>query len=150
MWIYFLWCGLRDFPTKIICVFLASFYSTRPVYSIIPNFITPTLSVQLSWISSCAVLHFSIIFVSYFLGLSRISIIHTVFIYFERHHTCQDIKSPNDISNGERNYCHVYGSVHDFEKGSGLDDWIYWHLIHTTRDYRRYSAITDLHTLQHR
>jgi hypothetical protein len=29
-----------------------------------------------------------------------------------------------------------------------LDDWIYWHLIHTTRDYRQYSAIADLHTLQ--
>jgi hypothetical protein len=32
--------------------------------------------------------------------------------------------------------------------GFGLGDWIYWHLIHTTRDYRQYSAITDLHTVQ--
>jgi hypothetical protein len=31
---------------------------------------------------------------------------------------------------------------------SGLDDWTYWHLIHTTRNYRQYSAIADLHTLQ--
>jgi hypothetical protein len=29
-----------------------------------------------------------------------------------------------------------------------LDDWIYWHLIHTIRDYRQYSAIADLHILQ--
>jgi hypothetical protein len=35
-----------------------------------------------------------------------------------------------------------------YKNGSGLDDWIYWHLIHTTRDYRQYSAIADLHTLQ--
>jgi hypothetical protein len=32
--------------------------------------------------------------------------------------------------------------------GYRLDDWIYWHLIHTTRDYRQYSAIAILHTLQ--
>jgi hypothetical protein len=32
--------------------------------------------------------------------------------------------------------------------GSGLDDWIYWHLIHSTRDYRQYSAIDFLHTLR--
>jgi hypothetical protein len=32
--------------------------------------------------------------------------------------------------------------------GSGLDDWIYWHLIDTTQDYRQYAAISDLHTLQ--
>jgi hypothetical protein len=30
----------------------------------------------------------------------------------------------------------------------GLDDWIYWHLIHTARDYRQYSALADLHSLQ--
>jgi hypothetical protein len=35
-----------------------------------------------------------------------------------------------------------------YKTGSGLDDWIYWHLIHTTRDYRQYGAISDLHTLQ--
>jgi hypothetical protein len=27
-------------------------------------------------------------------------------------------------------------------------DWIYWHLIRTTRNYRQYSAMADLHTLQ--
>jgi hypothetical protein len=35
-----------------------------------------------------------------------------------------------------------------YKTGIGLDDWIYWHLIHTTRIYRQYSAISDLHTLQ--
>jgi hypothetical protein len=29
-----------------------------------------------------------------------------------------------------------------------LDDWIYWPLIHSTRDYRQYNAIADLHILQ--
>jgi hypothetical protein len=29
-----------------------------------------------------------------------------------------------------------------------LDGWIYWHLIHSTWDYRQYNTITDLHTLQ--
>jgi hypothetical protein len=33
--------------------------------------------------------------------------------------------------------------------GFGLDDWIYCTLyIHTTRDYRQYSAMADLHTFQ--
>jgi hypothetical protein len=33
--------------------------------------------------------------------------------------------------------------------GFGLDDWIYCTLhIHTTRNYRQYSTITDVHTLQ--
>jgi hypothetical protein len=32
--------------------------------------------------------------------------------------------------------------------GFGLDDWISWHLIPSTRDYRQYSAIADLRTLQ--
>jgi hypothetical protein len=27
-------------------------------------------------------------------------------------------------------------------------DWIYWHLIHTTGNYRQYSATSDLRTLQ--
>jgi hypothetical protein len=35
-----------------------------------------------------------------------------------------------------------------YKTGFSLDDWIYWHLIHTTRDYRQYSAIAGLHTLQ--
>jgi hypothetical protein len=38
-----------------------------------------------------------------------------------------------------------------YKTGSGLDDWIYWHLIHSTRDYRQYSAIaiysSPLHTI---
>jgi hypothetical protein len=32
--------------------------------------------------------------------------------------------------------------------GSGLDDWFYWHLIHTARNYRQCSTIAILHTLQ--
>jgi hypothetical protein len=39
------------------------------------------------------------------------------------------------------------GFVRDLQTGFGLDDWIYWHFIHTTWDYTRYSAIADLHTL---
>jgi hypothetical protein len=36
-----------------------------------------------------------------------------------------------------------------YKTGFGLDDWIYCTLhIHTIRDYRQYSAIADLHTLQ--
>jgi hypothetical protein len=34
-----------------------------------------------------------------------------------------------------------------YKTGSGLDDLIYCHLIHTTRDYKQYSVIADLHTL---
>jgi hypothetical protein len=33
-------------------------------------------------------------------------------------------------------------------KGFRLDELIYWHRIYTTRDYRQYSAITELHNLQ--
>jgi hypothetical protein len=36
-----------------------------------------------------------------------------------------------------------------YKTDSGLDDWIYCTLyIHTTRNYRQYSAIADLHILQ--
>jgi hypothetical protein len=35
-----------------------------------------------------------------------------------------------------------------YKAGSGLDNWINWHLVHTTRDYRQYSAIVVLHTSQ--
>jgi hypothetical protein len=35
-----------------------------------------------------------------------------------------------------------------YKAGFGLDDWIYWHLIHSTRNKRQYSAIADLHTSQ--
>jgi hypothetical protein len=35
-----------------------------------------------------------------------------------------------------------------YKTGFGLYDWIYWHLSHTTWDYRQYSAISDLRTLQ--
>jgi hypothetical protein len=34
------------------------------------------------------------------------------------------------------------------QTGFGLGDWIYWHLKHSPRNYRQYSAIADLHTLQ--
>jgi hypothetical protein len=46
---------------------------------------------------------------------------------------------------------HITGALHvgvTYKTGSGLDDWIYWHLIHTVRNYRQCSAIADLHTLQ--
>jgi hypothetical protein len=36
-----------------------------------------------------------------------------------------------------------------YKTGFGLDNWIYWPLyIHMIRNYRQYSAIADLHTLQ--
>jgi hypothetical protein len=35
-----------------------------------------------------------------------------------------------------------------YETGSGLDDWIYRHLLHITRDYRQYCNIASLITLQ--
>jgi endonuclease I len=35
-----------------------------------------------------------------------------------------------------------------YKTGSVSDDWTYRHIIHTTRDYRQYSGIADLHTLQ--
>jgi hypothetical protein len=35
-----------------------------------------------------------------------------------------------------------------YKTGSGFDDWIYWHLIRTTRNYKQYSAVADLHTSQ--
>jgi hypothetical protein len=34
------------------------------------------------------------------------------------------------------------------QMGLGLDDWIYWHLTRTTQNYRQYSTMADLHTLQ--
>jgi hypothetical protein len=46
-------------------------------------------------------------------------------------------------------YCHdLRGCCVTYMKGFGLDDWIYWHLINSTRNYRQYSAIAILHTLQ--
>jgi hypothetical protein len=35
-----------------------------------------------------------------------------------------------------------------YKAGFGLDDWIYWHRVHTTENYRQCSAIADLHNLQ--
>jgi hypothetical protein len=35
-----------------------------------------------------------------------------------------------------------------YKTGSELAHWIYWHLIHTVRDHRQYSATADLHTSQ--
>jgi hypothetical protein len=37
--------------------------------------------------------------------------------------------------------------ISDYRRVFQLDDWVYWH-IHSTRDYRQYSAIADLHTFQ--
>jgi hypothetical protein len=34
-----------------------------------------------------------------------------------------------------------------YKTGFGLDDWIYLHLINTSRNYKQYNAIIDLHTL---
>jgi hypothetical protein len=54
----------------------------------------------------------------------------------------------------EKNYvfCHIgnefFNIITTYKMGSGLDDWIYWRLVHNTRKYRKYSAIADLHTLQ--
>jgi hypothetical protein len=46
-------------------------------------------------------------------------------------------------------YCHLSGVSWLIITGSGLDDWIYWHLyIYTVRDYSNYSSIAYLHTLQ--
>jgi hypothetical protein len=42
----------------------------------------------------------------------------------------------------------VGGCCVTYKTGSvGLDDWIYWHFIHTTRGYRQYSAIADVRTV---
>jgi hypothetical protein len=59
------------------------------------------------------------------------------------------------------NWAHLSGILHKslpsawrkdfgvtYKTGSGLDDWIYWHRTHTTRDYRQYSTIADLQTSQ--
>jgi hypothetical protein len=35
-----------------------------------------------------------------------------------------------------------------YKTGFGLDDWIYWHLTHSTPNYRQYNAIAILHALQ--
>jgi hypothetical protein len=39
----------------------------------------------------------------------------------------------------------IYGSI---LWGFRLDDWIYWHLIHSTRDYRQLQSYSYFHTLQ--
>jgi hypothetical protein len=44
-------------------------------------------------------------------------------------------------------YCHLF-VCETYKIGSGLDDWICWHLIHRTRNYRQYSATADLQTLE--
>jgi hypothetical protein len=39
---------------------------------------------------------------------------------------------------GELEYCHEFGGLcMTCKTGSGLDDWIYWHLSHTSWDYRQ-------------
>jgi hypothetical protein len=47
-------------------------------------------------------------------------------------------------------YCYDLGGLRvTFMMGSVLDDWIYCAShIHTTRNYRQYSVIAILHTLQ--
>jgi hypothetical protein len=48
-------------------------------------------------------------------------------------------------------YCHVSGwGVRrlTYKTSSGLDGWIYWHLIHTLGTTGNYSALADLQTLQ--
>jgi hypothetical protein len=56
------------------------------------------------------------------------------------------------LTDGSRRYVCAYilsliGMT--YKTNFGLHDWIYWTLyIHTTRYYRQYSAIFDLHTLQ--
>jgi hypothetical protein len=47
----------------------------------------------------------------------------------------------------ECQYCHVLGGLYVTYRRV-LDWMIYWHVIHKTPDYRQYSAIADLHTLQ--
>jgi hypothetical protein len=44
--------------------------------------------------------------------------------------------------------CHVEVFALLIWRRFGLDHWIYWHLLHTSRNYRQYSAIADLHTSQ--
>jgi hypothetical protein len=43
---------------------------------------------------------------------------------------------------------HIVTCRGDYRRGFGLDVWISWQLIHSIRNYRQYSAIADLHTLQ--
>jgi hypothetical protein len=38
--------------------------------------------------------------------------------------------------------------VRVLQTGFKLDSWIYPHLINTTRNYRQYSPVADLHTFQ--
>jgi uncharacterized membrane protein len=49
-----------------------------------------------------------------------------------------------------RSYCHDLGVFFvTYKTGFGLDDCIYFTLnIHTTRNYRQYNTIAELHTLQ--
>jgi hypothetical protein len=42
----------------------------------------------------------------------------------------------------------VYGVRVIYKMGSGLYDWIYWYLIHSTRNYRQFQHYRYSHTLQ--
>jgi hypothetical protein len=44
--------------------------------------------------------------------------------------------------------CHVSRVPRGITTGSGLDDWVYWHLIQWTRTCKQYSATADLHSLR--
>jgi hypothetical protein len=41
------------------------------------------------------------------------------------------------MSKFQRRYCQMLGVCVTYKMGFGFDDWIYWHLILTTRDYRK-------------
>jgi hypothetical protein len=48
-----------------------------------------------------------------------------------------------------RSYCYEFGALCvTYKTGFGFAHWIYWHRIHTTRNYKHHSAITDMYTLQ--
>jgi hypothetical protein len=52
-------------------------------------------------------------------------------------------------SKGKGHLIYIVTRRVDYKRGFGLDVWIYCTLyIHTVRDYRQYSAIAILHTLQ--
>jgi hypothetical protein len=62
-------------------------------------------------------------------------------------HTMQ--KSQKNLIDISNDNVHIVTCISNYRRGFKLDDWIYYTLyIHTTRDYRQYSAIGDIHNLQ--